>query len=278
MAEALRVATLNLLNDRSRWEERRRLIARGLARLALDLIALQEVTDPLGNSTAHWLADELGGYSVHVSPKTGLSRRWEGIAILSRLPVERHAILDLRSQERTAQRVEVRVGGHVVAFVNGHFHWPPYFQSARLRQIGRMLNWLGELPPEVGVVVCGDFNSTPGSLSMGLMRQHYVSAHFIRHGHEPAFTCPTPLVSGGPILATVKRELTRVLSFRRGEAWLGTLDYIFVSPRVRVVECGLILDHPAPDDRSLYASDHFGLAATLELAPADWEAGDVLPA
>ena len=42
--------TQNVLNDLSRWDERRTLLARGLDALALDLIALQEVTSPLGTS------------------------------------------------------------------------------------------------------------------------------------------------------------------------------------------------------------------------------------
>ena len=95
MGTIFRVATVNILNDLSRWAERRTLLARGLDALSPDLIALQEVTDPLGTSTAHWLAGELGGYSVHVCPKTGWGRRREGIAVLSRLPVEGHEVLDL---------------------------------------------------------------------------------------------------------------------------------------------------------------------------------------
>src|SRR5438876_97758 len=80
MTTLLRVATINILNDLSRWDGRRTLLARGLDALSPDLIALQEVTDPLGTSTAHWLAGELGGYSVHVCPKTGRGRKREGIA------------------------------------------------------------------------------------------------------------------------------------------------------------------------------------------------------
>ena len=124
MGTILRVATVNILNDLSRWAERRALLARGLDALSPDLIALQEVTDPLGASTAHWLAGELGGYSVHVCPKTGWGRKREGIAVLSRLPVEGHEALDLRSQQRTAQFVRVRAGGRPVVLVNGHYYWP----------------------------------------------------------------------------------------------------------------------------------------------------------
>ena len=99
MTATLRVGTINLLNDHSRWPERRTLLARSLAPLGLDLIALQEVTDPLGKSTAHTLADDLGGYQVFLAPKTGQSRSREGIAILSRLAVEGYETLDLGSQE-----------------------------------------------------------------------------------------------------------------------------------------------------------------------------------
>jgi hypothetical protein len=40
-----------------------------------------------------------------------------------------------------------------------------------------------------------------------------------------------------------------------------------VSPDVRVIECGVFLDRPSPGDPTLYASDHLGLAATLEIPP-----------
>jgi endonuclease/exonuclease/phosphatase family metal-dependent hydrolase len=45
--------------------------------------------------------------------------------------------------------------------------------------------------------------------------------------------------------------------------WHGTLDYIFVDPRVKVLDCTLILDKPVPENPRLYASDHFGLLAVL---------------
>lgn len=47
----------------------------------------------------------------------------------------------------------------------------------------------------------------------------------------------------------------------------GTLDNIFVSPNVRVIECGVFLGCPSPDDPTLYARDHLGLSPTLEIPP-----------
>lgn len=267
MGTMIRVATVNILNDLSRWAERRALLARGLDALALDLIALQEVTTPLGESTAHWLAGELGGYSVHVCPKSGWGARREGIAVLSRLPVEGHEVLDLLSQQRTAQLLRVRAGGRPVLLINGHYHWLPGAHAARVRQVERVLDRVKGLDRETAVVACGDLNGSPGSPAIDLMRRTLVSAHEARHGREPDYTCPTPLRSGQRVRGAATRGLLRLFSNRPGDSWRGTLDYIFVSPDVRVVECGVFFDRPSPDDPTLYASDHLGLAATLEIPP-----------
>jgi endonuclease/exonuclease/phosphatase family metal-dependent hydrolase len=265
MGSALRLATLNVLNDLSRWHERRTLMARGLAALSLDMIALQEVTNPLSVGTAHWLAGELGGYSVHVCPKSGWGRRREGVAILSRLPVERHEMIDLPRQQRTAQLVKVRLGGRPVVVANTHLYWPPGAHAVRVRQVGRLLAWVGASEPGAAIVVCGDFNATPGSPAIDRMRRYLNSAHEAAHGCEPDHTCPTPLRSRGRVRGPVTRGILRLFTNRAGASWRGTLDYIFVSPDVRVVQCGVILDRPSPDDSTLYASDHVGLAAALEV-------------
>lgn len=266
MKPVVRIATINILNDLSRWSERRSLLAEGLAALSLDLIALQEVTNPLGTGTAHWLADALGTYEILLCPKSGWGRRWEGLAILSRLPVARHEILDLRSQQRTGQLVEVEAGKCHVALINGHFFWAPGVHGARVRQVRRLLTWIDTLVPSCRIIVCGDFNATPVSPSIRLMKERFLSAHEAVHGCEPKYTCPTPLICGGRVRGPVIRSLLRLFSNTPGEPWRGTLDYIFVSTGVRVIDCDVILDRPSSHDPTLYASDHFGLAATLAFA------------
>ena len=262
----LRVATINILQDLSRWSERRTLLSQGLAAGAPDLIALQEVTDPLGSGSAHWLAEELGGYSVHACPKLGWGGGREGIAVLSRWPVAAHDSLDLGSQGRVAQCVHVNVGGRPVVLINGHYFFPVGAHAAQVKQVTRVLNHVRSFEPGTSVIVCGDFNATPSSRAVALIRQSMTSAHLARHGREPDFTCPTPLITGGRIRQAATRGLLKLCSIQPSHLWRATLDYIFVSPDVRVVDCGLILDQPAPDDPTLYASDHFGLAATLEIA------------
>ena len=183
--------------------------------------------------------------------------------------MEGYEILDLGSQQRTAQFLRVRAGERLVVFVNGHYHWLPGAHAARVRQVERVLDRVKGLGPETAVVACGDFNSTPGSPAIDLMRRTLVSSHEARHGREPDYTCPTPLRSGQRVRGAVTRGLLRLFSNRPCDSWRGTLDYIFVSPDVRVVECRVFLDRPSPDDPTLYASDHLGLAATLEIPPKD---------
>jgi endonuclease/exonuclease/phosphatase family metal-dependent hydrolase len=267
--EQKKVVTINILNDLTRWSERRTLLLEGLAQLQPHLIALQEVRLPENN--AQWLADQLGGYHVHLCPRAGNKRAKEGIAILSRLPVEREATLDLGSQQRVAQLVQVRIQDRPWVLANAHLFWRPGESAERVRQVRLMLDWLGNLPTGTAIVVCGDFNGTPDRAAIRLMRDRFASAYAVRHGREPDYTCPTPLSRASlPSLRDVIRGLgARILNLTANHTfkpWHGTLDYVFVNEHVRVVECDLALEHAAPHDRTLYPSDHFGLAATLEVA------------
>jgi endonuclease/exonuclease/phosphatase family metal-dependent hydrolase len=260
----LRVVTFNLLTDRdrrTRWAERRALVAEGLAQLRPDLIALQEVLLP--DNTAQWLADQLGGYSVHLAPKAGRAGGREAIALLSRWPVEAHATLDLLTQNRIAQRLIVSLAGQRVAVANGHFYWWVGDRPERARQIRRLVAWLRELPPELPVIVCGDFNATPEQVSLQPMYQHLRSAHRVQHGREPDYTAPTPLVHPQPLFKRLAMMALSTLANRTTKPWRGTLDYIFVSPHVRVSDCQVALNEPSPHDPTLYPSDHFGLCADL---------------
>ena len=263
----LKLVTLNILNDRSRWPQRRSILAAQLAELQPDVIALQEVTLPDNN--AQWLADQLGGYALHFSPKTGGKGDKEGIAILSRHPIERAATLDLQTQSRVAQLVEINYNAHSLVVANAHLFWWPGESNERNQQVCLMLDWLKAYAPDRAVVVCGDFNGTPESTAIRLMRQRFTSAYAARHGHEPEYTCPTPLVVDQPIrnardvLRSMRRVIIKLAADRTFKPWRGTLDYIFVNHRVRVLDCDVTLNKPAPNDPALYPSDHFGLMTTL---------------
>ncbi len=255
----MRIGTINILNDRSRWPDRRGLLAAQLAEANLDVICLQEVTDPLGpTSTAAWLAKELGAYEVSICPQSGWRRTREGLAILSRFRVEEHRTIDLGSQCRTAQAV--RLGGdRPLVVANVHLLWPPGADGAQIRQVDRMLDWL---PADVDVVLCGDFNALPGSKTVARIRSGLRSAHATRHGREPEFTCPTPLEPGGRAKAFATRLVYR-LAGRPGRPWRGTLDYVFHSPGLEIEDCRVFLDRPDEGDPTLFASDHLGLVVRV---------------
>jgi endonuclease/exonuclease/phosphatase family metal-dependent hydrolase len=259
---SLSVATLNILNDLAGWPVRAPLIVEELRALQPDLIALQEVALPDNN--AQWIADQLGGYSVHLSPKTGRKRQSEALAILSRLPVEAHDMLPLINQDRVAQRVTVRHGPTRWVFANTHLYWNPIDDVPRLEQTRRILDWL---PRRMPTIVCGDFNAEPHTISIAAMRQRFASAHEAAHGREPDYTCPTPLHRGPGPRHFARRAAIRLLGLitQRSDAWRGTLDYIFVDPAIRVHHCAIAFQRPAPHDRRIYPSDHLGLTATLQL-------------
>ncbi len=273
----LTVATLNILNDLSLWRERAPLIVEGFQALQPDLVALQEVAllRDDGNN-AQWIADQLGGYSVHLLPKTGRKGRSEALAILSRLPVEEHAGLPLITQDRVAQRVTVRHDGARTVFANTHLYWNPLDDTPRLEQARHLLDWL---PRDTPAIVCGDFNAEPHSGTIAAIRARFDSAHEAAHGREPEYTCPTPLRRGHSVRQISRRLLARLAGLllkQMNDSWRGTLDYIFVDRVVRVRQCAVVFNRPSPRDARLYPSDHLGLMATVELMNAEQRIQDVL--
>ncbi len=262
-----KIVTINILDDLSHWLARRRLLAEGLAQLKPDLVAVQEVRLP--QNPAQWLAEQIGLPNISLTPKRGFESTREAIAILSRLPFESTGMLDLQGQQRVAQYVQVQIDGCSWVIANGHFYWQPGESPVRFHQVERLLDWLKSLPGDLPCIVCGDFNSTPEEASIQLMRQRFVSAYAAIHGHEPDYTCPTPLPRS--FRSSLRTWLGFFLLNRRKQLnlkWRGTLDYIFVDPRLHLLDCQVVLDQPAPDNPRIYPSDHFGLCATLETRPS----------
>jgi endonuclease/exonuclease/phosphatase family metal-dependent hydrolase len=263
----LKIVTINLLVDLSRWSQRRLLLAQGLADLAPDLVALQEVQLP--HNPAGWLADQLGYSHVYLSPKLGPAAGREALAVISRAPFENTDVLDLGGQGRIAQRLGLNIEGSLIYLVNGHFFWQPGESPARLRQVERLLDWLHGLPGQPPCIVCGDFNGTPQTQAIQRMRQGYRSAYAAIHGDEPEYTCPTPLRRSAWSVARTFLGFFLLIRPRHLKlGWRGTLDYIFVDPRLGVSDCRVVLDQPAPGDPRLYPSDHFGLYAEIEIPHA----------
>ena len=245
----VRIATLNVRNTADDWRRRRPLLVGQLVDLDPQVIALQElriVPDQARSIARHAqrrapVGSDLA-YRRYRAPKRGWPGLWEGIGVLSRLPVVDRATLDLGGQHRVALRVTVRLPeGQTLEIYNAHL--ASVGESLRTAQAGRILEWMATRPSPHQVLL-GDLNSRPGSPTIDLIAARLRSAHVVVHGTEPPKTVPTPL--------------------RRGATGPGSvLDYIFVSPALEVHDARVVFDQVDPTDEHLVASDHYGLTATL---------------
>lgn len=256
MVQTMKIVTFNLRHDADRWTERRSLIVQALSEQNADLIAFQEVAIPIrqAHEIAHDLNAAIGGqpYAVHVQPKGGDERLYEGIAILTKLPAVEVDAIDLPGGNRVAQRIRVIWDGKPLNLINTHLHHlPEEDESIRAPQMRAILAWIAALAKthrEDRWVIVGDLNAQPHSETI----QHAVkvlrSAYLTVHGSEP-FTFPTPLV-------TNSGELYPPMA----------IDYVFFDPAfLNVISAELVGTMPAKNDPTLYPSDHFGIAAELTL-------------
>jgi endonuclease/exonuclease/phosphatase family metal-dependent hydrolase len=256
----LTLVSLNLLDDLDLWEQRAPLIVHELERLRPDVIGFQEVRMSINN--AQWIADQLGGYEMRLCPKTGEYGRHDALAILSRLPIGSQHTMAFEHQGRVALRVEIQHQGVLWHVATTHTYWHPLNDRTRWKDAKRLVEWL----PSPGVI-CGDFNAEPNYPSMLKMKERFQSAYVAANGHEPAYTCPTPLFRGAGARNSARRaslQLVGLMIKRKLEVWTGVVDYIFVDSTITVKECHVAFNHPAGHDHRIYASDHLGLFARLE--------------
>jgi endonuclease/exonuclease/phosphatase family metal-dependent hydrolase len=249
---SFRIATLNLLHDppAPSWPDRAHLVVAGFRALRADVILLQEVAWPneLASDLATALSADTGSsLAARITPLVTPHGWQEGLAIFTRFPVLAHDALRYPAAEDFCQRVRVRVAGRVVDIYNAHLD--PYSAERRREQIRLAVRWMQEHSDAQGLLVGGDLNATPDSDEIGLLRATLRSAHAADHGREPAGTTPTPGRHGS-------------------DASRRTVDYLWCSSTIGVQACGIDFDQPDPRDRSLYASDHFGLWADVYLTPA----------
>ena len=248
MATTISVATLNCRNRSDRWPQRRHLLLEQLARLQPDVIGLQELRR--WPNQGGWITRRLNEaspgshYRIHPAHKTGVFGVWEGIAILTRLPIVGTEWLDLDGDHRVAcfARVDLPDGGVLDAYCT---HLPARARNEELRtaQAGRILDWMDARPGTPKVLV-GDLNAQPHSPTVAALRERLRSAYAVVHGREPEATTPTPL-RGPPSRAGV------------------VIDYLFVNELVEVLDASVTFDRSHQEDARLFASDHYGLAATI---------------
>ncbi len=148
-----------------------RRIARVIAQVNPDIVALQELDNgrirTRGEDQANLIANVLG-YHVVFCPTVTRGEERYGHAVLSRWPLETVKVAELPSlpgglwpEKRGALWTRLQFHGMRVHVVTTHFGLS---SAERKAQMGALLgtDWLGAIPEEDPVILCGDFNCRPG--------------------------------------------------------------------------------------------------------------------
>ena len=264
--QRLRVVTMNVYGPANPdWDRRHRLVARTLADLDPDVVALQEV--PTGPELSGILDPSYHTTDFSRSSEDGvggtLATRWP-----HRLVIEIDQHLTERSRDvlpwtaTTVVELDTPLGPLVVAHHKPS--WPFPYELEREQQAVLAARTLEEHigSRDVHAVILGDFDATPDSASMLFLRGRravdglsvcYQDAWESVHPDEPGYTheLANPLVRAGEVSTGVTRKIDHVL-VRSG----------LHGPTLRVADCRRVLDRPEGD---VWASDHYGVLADLVL-------------
>jgi endonuclease/exonuclease/phosphatase family metal-dependent hydrolase len=276
--EQLRVLTMNVLSPQhADWERRRAVLRDGLARLAPDVVALQEVVTGDGGEGV----TDLLPNAVHVARHSRWSADGVGAALVSRWPFGPVRELDLRITDRAATLpwaaavvAEVQAPPPLGPFLVVHHKpsWQLPYAYERERQAARTAGFVEEVLAgrDLHVVLAGDFDDVPdsaairfwtGRQSLDGVSVAYRDVWAAVHGDRPGltFTPGNPLVAAGEMSLELGRRI----------------DYVMVragphGPTLDVADCFLAFDRPVD---GVWASDHFGVVADLRVPahpPGAW--------
>lgn len=246
-----RIATLNLEQDHKCWEARRDLVAEQVGKLRPDIWALNEIHIP--SQTGRWLQSAIVKttgikYALVQQSKAGEDGRIQGEGLLTRHPVVETANLDYHSHDCVALVARMEIEGRLLDVYVTHLIAAKVEDSARQHQAKQLLEWMRARDDADYSVVCGDFNAAPDQPSIRLMAAPYRATQ-----SQPTAFTPLREPGGKPTHPEWER-------FDR------CIDYIWVSPAMKVHATGLCFNEPAKGKSDLWPSDHVGVWADLELA------------
>ena len=247
---AVTLATFNV------WFEEHEFDARGAAMLGLlrtsgaDVIALQEVTAPF---LERMLREDWVRREFTVSDATASTIPDYGVILLSRLPVRAFEVHDLpTTMSRTLLVARVATGSRDLTVGGVHLESIPEFapyREAQLREIFRILE------PAENAVLMGDFNFCSTWEENANLDDRYADLWPLLHPDDPGWTVDGESNAMRRALGkSAKRvRFDRILARSAGGA-------------LKLRSIGLLGTEPiSPDRPDLLPSDHFGLAATLEI-------------
>jgi endonuclease/exonuclease/phosphatase family metal-dependent hydrolase len=247
----LRVAVLNLHQGFKRWQERRELIIGQLGTLRPDILALNEISVPL--ETGRWLwkeARERYGfrYALLQQTKSDTLSLDEAQGLLTRFPVVETRNFDYLARGRVAQVVRLEIEGRLADVYVTHLHHVSTEDGLRQYEVKRLFDWVDSRDDVETRIVCGDFNATPEALSIRMIPRSFRSV-------QTSGTCPTGL----RVLGEHASELDATSALFLSQC----VDYIWVTEDIVIEKAGRCFDQPAPNDLTLWPSDHVGVWADL---------------
>jgi endonuclease/exonuclease/phosphatase family metal-dependent hydrolase len=228
-----------------------RRIARVIGQYSPDLVALQEIdcgrARSRGEDQATLIAEKLGYHVVFCPTVRHSETDHYGHALLSRGPIEVIKVAELPGapggwwpEPRHALWARVQINGTSIHVVTTHLGLSPRERIAQMKAL-LGVHWLGPVIGKDPVILCGDFNLTPGSVPYGLAASKLRDVQAAGDGHRPRNT----FSSTRPFLR---------------------LDHIFVSDHF---ETGRVF--VPRNDLTRIASDHIPLLADLSFAAASDE-------
>lgn len=283
--EPLRVVTLNIWNKSGPWPARLPLIQREVARLAPDLVGLQEVlrlvpdagrAAPMPETCQAVEIAGDGGWHIAFAEAAHYGQGLAfGNALLSRWPIVEERSIALPGHESGETRVLLyaRVDapwGHIPVFVT-HLNWKLHHGSVRLGQVRFIVDRIMDIAPvDAGLlppILMGDMNAEPDSDEMrylrGLATVDGATAYFADawiYGGD-----------GGAGATFDRRNRFAALAHEPPRR----IDYIYVRGPDRKLRGEPIATHvafstPEPGaDGPTWPSDHFGLFSEIHMSPRE---------
>ena len=255
----LRVMSINVLHDFPRFQslaDRLDLITDEILRQEADLVLLQEIpwTPGVGDGTQR-IARKVGFNHLYLRAQ---GNRWailfdDGVAILSRFPLQDPAILELTPREGffepriVLSATAATPWGNLPVFVT---HLASSDAEINRGQAAALQEFIAARKSDYAIVA-GDFNAEPDSPQILALTQEWIDAFELAHPSDPGLTCCIDDLNAAPDETLEKR-----------------IDYIFLvslDPGQLISAQRLLTSPIAQENGWLWSSDHVGLLVELDL-------------
>ena len=257
---------MNIWNRLGHWEKRVEVIRHHLAKLAPDVMGLQEVIKLEGEYEVNQAAEIASGFGYELALGRGVDAAPWGLcnAVLSKWPIRRTVVFTLpgTDEARCVVFAEIDTPSGKLPFFSTHLNWKLDEGHVRELQIRALTSFVESVAPSsaehaLPPILVGDFNAEPESDEIRFMRGLTSLG-----GRSVYFADCFGVAGDGSRGTTFSRRNPHAAPLREPER---RIDYIFVRGpdeklRGEPLHASVCFDEPVGD---VWASDHFGVVATI---------------